>query len=366
MELIVGVLFVAGVLYASKKAVEHVGAEFRKSRPGRGGPRHAMAWFTGEAVRGFPVTRAGFQSGWLAHQTAMAQYHARREEARTSHLEARASILSELREHRRRQAEAQARIDAAQAPQDKPGDELASKRATRRPDGQPETEADRRFFDERESGYTGPLTRDGRRPNMNAPQERRDAETLAALRGRTPPSPEGRQHMARDDLAKMIPDDFGQDIPLPGYVSPEVHDPKDQVIHDGMRSGYQSRSGLASGTNGNAPRAGGSMSDTNYTTVVTAARAQADQADAAAADVRAQRANAEQVLEAMQAAGLDAGSLSDQADHVARLRAAEQALDAVTESGAQVSSGLGQRHGGIKQAHDDAPVEAAESGFYKE
>jgi hypothetical protein len=33
---------------------------------------------------------------------------------------------------------------------------------TRRADGKPETQADRRFFDLRESGYTGPIDHDGR------------------------------------------------------------------------------------------------------------------------------------------------------------------------------------------------------------
>lgn len=32
---------------------------------------------------------------------------------------------------------------------------------SRRYDGQPETEADRRFFDLRESGYQGPIDQDG-------------------------------------------------------------------------------------------------------------------------------------------------------------------------------------------------------------
>jgi hypothetical protein len=34
---------------------------------------------------------------------------------------------------------------------------------SRRMDGKPETPADKRFFDERASGYTGPLDQDGRR-----------------------------------------------------------------------------------------------------------------------------------------------------------------------------------------------------------
>ena len=34
---------------------------------------------------------------------------------------------------------------------------------SRRPDGRPETAADRRFFDLRESGYTGWIDQDGRK-----------------------------------------------------------------------------------------------------------------------------------------------------------------------------------------------------------
>ena len=34
---------------------------------------------------------------------------------------------------------------------------------TRRVDGKPETDADQRFFDLRESGYTGPVDQDGRK-----------------------------------------------------------------------------------------------------------------------------------------------------------------------------------------------------------
>ncbi|MFE3178683.1 hypothetical protein ACFXPA_44120 [Amycolatopsis sp. NPDC059090] len=34
---------------------------------------------------------------------------------------------------------------------------------TRRPDGRPETPADKRFFDLRESGYRGPIDQDGRK-----------------------------------------------------------------------------------------------------------------------------------------------------------------------------------------------------------
>jgi hypothetical protein len=44
---------------------------------------------------------------------------------------------------------------------------------TRRADGKPETEADRRFFALRGSGYTGPVDQDGRKAT--------DPRVLAAL-----------------------------------------------------------------------------------------------------------------------------------------------------------------------------------------
>ena len=40
---------------------------------------------------------------------------------------------------------------------------MTNEMISRRLDRKPETEADRRFFDERESGYTGPLDQDGYR-----------------------------------------------------------------------------------------------------------------------------------------------------------------------------------------------------------
>lgn len=45
----------------------------------------------------------------------------------------------------------------------------ARRPATRRVDGQPETEADKRFFDLRESGYRGPIDQDGRIPDPADP-----------------------------------------------------------------------------------------------------------------------------------------------------------------------------------------------------
>jgi hypothetical protein len=56
---------------------------------------------------------------------------------------------------------------------------MASKQDTwtRRADGRPETAADTRFFDLRESGYDGPIDQDGRKVTSGPA-----AEVLAAMR----------------------------------------------------------------------------------------------------------------------------------------------------------------------------------------
>ena len=57
---------------------------------------------------------------------------------------------------------------------------MAGKQATtRRADGRPETAADKRFFDLRESGYHGPIDQDGRKVTRG-----RAAEVLADMRRR--------------------------------------------------------------------------------------------------------------------------------------------------------------------------------------
>jgi hypothetical protein len=58
---------------------------------------------------------------------------------------------------------------------------MASKQDTwtRRADGRPETVADKRFFDLRESGYVGPVDQDGRKVTSGSA-----VEVLAAMRRR--------------------------------------------------------------------------------------------------------------------------------------------------------------------------------------
>jgi hypothetical protein len=54
--------------------------------------------------------------------------------------------------------------------------------STRRVDGKPETAADKRFFDLRQSGYTGPINQDGYKPDMANPRDREMAGVLTRMR----------------------------------------------------------------------------------------------------------------------------------------------------------------------------------------
>lgn len=98
---------------------------------------------------------------------------------------------------------------------------------TRRWDGKPETEADRRLFDERESGYNGPLDSDGYR----VPSDDPDAQILEDLARRTDRrmAAEGRAGEDGEAVEGEVVDDgrsggtllrsfYGVEIPIPPGV----------------------------------------------------------------------------------------------------------------------------------------------------
>lgn len=134
-------------------------------------------------------------------------------------------------------------------------------------------------------------------------------------------------------------------------------------------------------------------SDSNYRADVAAATAQAAQADADVtaiqrlrsqleqdlADITARKEQATAAADNMQAQDVDPGTLSEQMDLVDALTRAETALAAMTESmelaekevtaagdcAEAVKSGLERRHSGLAEAHEEAPVRAAERTYYE-
>ena len=63
-------------------------------------------------------------------------------------------------------------------------DKPATFTSSRRLDGEPETDADRKFFDLRAAGYGGPIDQDGNIPDVNvaSPEARCALEALKRLR----------------------------------------------------------------------------------------------------------------------------------------------------------------------------------------
>src|SRR6266511_3934037 len=102
---------------------------------------------------------------------------------------------------------------------------------TRRVDGKPETDADRRFFDLRESGYRGPIDQDGYAATSG--ETRRSCATWRSGAAKTPPgggpSPQARTGRRRTPTP---PDDARGAALRPGQAPaaprlPDTHDGED-------------------------------------------------------------------------------------------------------------------------------------------
>lgn len=105
--------------------------------------------------------------------------------------------------------------------------------------------------------------------------------------------------------------------------------------------------------------------DTNYTTVQAKSASLAAAADQDLAAIRQRKQQAQQLAEDMQAANVDPASISAAMDAVDRYAALEQAAVASGEQAGAIGTTLQHGHGGIKEAHDNAPVKAAVTEFYE-
>ena len=109
----------------------------------------------------------------------------------------------------------------------------------------------------------------------------------------------------------------------------------------------------------------GTGSDANYTTTLQTYREVEQDADERVNDARRQRAvNLVDQLTAMLSGDRD--SLADAQETAEALRQEQKAAAQVRDAAAAAAQGLQRRHGGIKEAVDDAPVRAAERPFYEE
>lgn len=106
------------------------------------------------------------------------------------------------------------------------------------------------------------------------------------------------------------------------------------------------------------------MSETTFDSTTAAAAGASASAEGSLADVRASRQHWEQVADQMQALGVDGQSLSHAMEMIDGYRQAETALGGIQDSAAALPQTLRRNHGGLNEAHQSSPVEAADKTFY--
>jgi hypothetical protein len=431
------VLLIVAAWDVTKTAVKAQHADYQASRPakkpakkpgksGKGGgagpktvgtrqpsrARHAAGYWSREAMNGFPVARTGWHAGWLAHKTARNQQRSIREQARTTHLQGLAEHLRVIREQRELQRQANEEIQTAIKTADQPpkgrkevreavgkvlpfpvpkpaaaaplpsetvGKPQPGPYATRRADGKPETEADKRFFAERESGYTGPLNQDGRRPDMNNPQEREAAETLGRMRERAENSP-------GPDAASWSPDDWPTDVPhrrngdapsptanggrsvtTTRRLDGEPETPANKEFYDGIESDAAHDAAVAREASRSAApsRKGSSVTDITYDTVLTGSKAASAQADEDTATIQKRMDEAYARADELTAANVDPSVIDHQMSYADSLKRAVDALSDGGEHAGSTADQLQRYHGQMDEAVKSAPGKVADREFHE-
>lgn len=402
MELLIALAFA----FALRSAYEHVRDDYRRTRDqhlqksaakkgssltkaqrSAVASRHATGYWAAEILHGFPVTRTGWHAGWLAHKTAAEHQRAVRDAAQTTHLETVASFAPGRAEHKRRQEALREEISEtiARAPEgqrtgrraaQKARDEVAAKRA------------------EREHRETAPPV------VIDTPIRARNAENSDWLRpGESPCAGCGGsgRNDAGDDACPACrgfgsaPADPNSPSAEPGAICGacgRAGTPGDPVlaaaggygIHQShareQTAAYRhaldrmvrarnpqplSETTASPTTTEGAPP----VSDTSFATVHAQSAAMTAAADQDLAEIRTRRAQAQQMAEEMQAAGVNGQTLAAAMDLADRYAELEAAAAAAGEQASAVGTTLQREHGGIEEAVNDAPIpQPAQPEFY--
>ena len=107
------------------------------------------------------------------------------------------------------------------------------------------------------------------------------------------------------------------------------------------------------------------MPDVTYDGVISAMSAAVARAEGSAAEQQQAGQQASAMADQAQAAGVDPATLSAMADHLDAHDAATKALQRVQETAEAVELALKRGHAGLAEAHQDAPVQAADREFYQ-
>jgi hypothetical protein len=379
----------------------------RRSTRGRSIPRraasavqHDIGYWAHQVTRGFPQARNGLASGWHAGRTAQARGRAQRAKARADHLEARARLIPEIREHYRRAGEALEEIRRQQ--QEEAGEGSREEVPLPVPGPSSEPPAGQEPGPSYSWGLAGARLHwpavsreeaEKRARHMSGDGRQRDVAEYppGGGPGRTVASYAGGEEIRRQQMIpaeEADPGRTGASTVLPSQPSiygPAV--PAQAAAGDrepfpvacdlcGQPLPYDYR-GIAhpecikareeNQAQPSPPTTEGNdmAADTTYDAVLQHASRARDFEEAALAERQQVVAQANAMAEQMQALSVDPATLGAMADHLDALNAAAAAQQRVVETAGQVADTLQRGHAGLKEAHDNAPVQAADTAFYQ-
>lgn len=157
-------------------------------------------------------------------------------------------------------------------------------------------------------------------------------------------------------------------VPVPSPALPQIQEP----AWASPPAPPSEAEGSTTAVNGTAPSPApvegkpvATQTETSFEEVILAAKTQATNAEATSAALDQEIAAAQALADAMLASEVDSASVSDQMDYIEKLQAAKAAMDAAGEQSTVVDANVQSRHGGVKEAVDDSPVDPAAMGFYQ-
>lgn len=385
MPLILGALFWLGVIAVAQHTARHLRGEYGssqqkavKAREAETGKsplpakehravirEHRHGWWAREVGGGFPLFRTSFWTHWTAHRAAVAQERGHLEEARNNHLEQELSFHKARKRvtANRKALEAELAETLAADPPDKPtlkavrekagakilqfrqrGEVPAGDDAEPSPAGEPATLPACATCGEplRLRAHDGKYHVDCE-PDLavNESQQRRDREGMRGICAAC-----GHPQSGEDPL---VVDRFGYRVHKSHTTDPEsgLYEP-DVTPQPATTTG------------------GNSMSEMGYRQMVATSQAQASAAEQHAVTFEQMAQAVENMADSAHGDDMDGGTLADLAELAAKYRNASVAAQACFEGSTNFSSALQQRHGGLAEAHENAPVDhAAKREFYE-
>jgi hypothetical protein len=369
--------------YGKSKAAYMASADKRfpsapKSRRAATAMRHDIGYWSAQASRGFPSVRHGLAAGWHAGRREQAERKAGKEWAKAQHMEARARLAPDVAGYKERQQSAAEKLRAftRRQPVNDTGGTCLYCDA---PDGQecspdcPYFNQDRREMDRIKRERAARADREG-----SAPEPAADAGAPRSSR-----RVDGKPETDADPHEHCNKPGCGCRCHATADNAPPAAEPEKAEPHVPPQSPQPEGETMPTGTTADVTYDGVTRSMAAEQVRAEARAAEQARAAAAAEAVAAEQQqagrDASAAADAMQALKVDPGTLSAMADHLDAQDKAEKAqlgvheanteavraLQHVQETAAAVEAAL-RAHAGLNQAHQEAPVVAADRTFYGE